>query len=166
MKLLTKSLFTFLLATSIFLSTKEIVAQDADPVDANAEEDPCLETEEKTCLEKNEACTADEEGCCGNLACVGFTFFKKCVDPPACHEMWHDCSDGIQCCDTMKCIDMGNGKLECGVPTIGSRTVDIGDYEVEVPPTSPPKNTKTTKRENPVVMNIAASSGDPHSEYY
>lgn len=168
MKVLANSLITFFLASCYLLPAKTVAAQDTDPAKA-AEADPCqIDTnEDKICLERNEPCSANQAGCCGNYACVGFTFFKRCMDPPACHEIWHDCSDGIACCDGMKCIAGEQGKLECGVPKIGSRTVDIGEFDIVDNPTQsplPPTNLKTTKQV-PVEMAIASSSGDPHSKY-
>ena len=168
MKVLTKSLVAFFLASGTLLSTTNAVVDDTVP----PETDPCAEKAEegeKLCLDKDEACTTNQDGCCGNYVCAGFSFYKKCVDPPVCHEIWHDCSDGTECCDGLKCTVMDHGKLECAIPKIGSRTVDIGDFHIEETPTTtqtPPVNLKTTKKPGgPVTKVSASSSGDPHSTY-
>lgn len=167
MKVLTKSLLAFLLASGTLLSTTNAVVDDAVP----PETDPCaekLEEEEKLCLEKNEACTSNQDGCCGNYVCAGFSFYKKCVDPPVCHEIWHDCSDCTECCDGLQCTAMDHGKFECALPKIGAKIIEDCNFHIEADPTpalTTPINLRTTKMPGKPVSKISASSsGDPHSK--
>jgi hypothetical protein len=125
----------------------------------------------KLCLDKADACTTKPTGCCEGLVCSGYSFYKKCVEPPVCLAMWHDCKAlKTPCCGGTKCTIMDNGNYECQTPKIGTRTVEIGVFDVKLTsaPTPAPKrpNLKVTKVPGvPVKLNIACSTGDPHSKY-
>lgn len=114
------------------------------------------------CIDTNQACTTDPDKCCDGLVCVGFSFFKKCIEPPICLHEWHDCSDGTPCCDNKKCIIHDSNHYECAEEKFGSRTLEL---EEMVPPTNPPQqvNYRTTHISGKnVAYQVASSSGDPH----
>lgn len=142
-------------------------------VTAPVEDDPCVDPPEVLdCLDNHEACTFDPDSCCDGLKCIGFGFYKKCIEPPICLEEWFDCSKETNCCEGLVCTMGNNSKFECLKPEIGTRTVElppgipadlVAATLAPTPAPTTPKNTETTEIKVPVVKNSGGSSGDPHS---
>lgn len=121
------------------------------------------------CLDTHQVCTTEPDKCCDGLVCVGFSFFKKCVEPPICLHEWYDCSDGTPCCDKKKCIIHNVNHYECAEERFGSRTLELppggGNLEIAIPSADPSqdRNYKTTHiSSKDVQYQTASSSGDPH----
>lgn len=113
------------------------------------------------CIPNNGHCivntTTGDDDCCEGMACFGYNFFKHCQKPPACLKKFHDCSQGIECCDKMICVTTPAGAKECQVRTVTNEPPAPTPAPVKAP------NTKTThvpgKR---VRYNRACAVGDPH----
>jgi hypothetical protein len=120
--------------------------------------------EDDTCIHGGKPCTGREAECCDGMGCYGFNFYKICKGTPVCLEEWHDCGQGMDCCDKLKCAKTDAGSFECQKPKIGTRSVKIiGDTVLEDPKPDPvPKdNLKTTQKISENVL-VACVSGDPH----
>jgi hypothetical protein len=169
------TIFALVFVSASLFSAVHAVAEAEDDA-LGFFENPCTAGEEEVpeCLDTEAVCTNNQDGCCDGLVCTGYGFYKKCLEPPVCLDLWHDCSDGTPCCDGTVCtIGKNEHQLECQTREIGRRTIKIppggGSHLVmaSAPPTLAPvpRNHKTTKiNGQPVNKNIACSSGDPHSK--
>jgi hypothetical protein len=120
--------------------------------------------EDDTCIHGGKPCIGRENMCCDGMGCYGFNFYKICKGPPVCLEEWHDCSQGMDCCDNMVCAKTYTDVFECQKPTIGTRAVKIvGDTVIEdpKPDPTPKENPKVTKKISDAIL-VACVSGDPH----
>jgi len=94
---------------ALFALFLAVTAASADDVEVGCDGEA---TPEKVCLEDGDYCTDDVESCCDGLTCNGYGFFKKCGDPPVCLPKWHDCSNGVECCDDLVCAIGKQGQQE------------------------------------------------------
>ena len=128
--------------------------------------DPCAKEEEPEgeCLAGGAVCTNEPDKCCGNMECTGYNFYKTCKETPVCLPAWHDCSNGIDCCDDMVCARTDNGLLECQTEKIGTRTVSItaGLIDEEPEPVVEEKDLRTANIVGDGNLVGACISGDPH----
>jgi hypothetical protein len=126
----------------------------------------------KMCLERRDVCTNNQTGCCAGMICTGFSFFKRCEPAPLCLEEWHDCStwDGfsMKCCAPFVCAQTPAGNWACRKDEIGIRKVEIPGSNLRATPAptpapTPTKNLNTTTIPGqPVKLNVACATGDPH----